>query len=72
LLNWAQTNRQLLSFEVMNDKHEGARRMFTIGIMLNESLFCEGTAFNKKEAGQVAARKALELIAQKSPEISVP
>lgn len=63
LLNWAQINRQLLSFEVMDDKRDGARRMFTVGIMLNEELFCEGTAFNKKDAGQVAARKALELLA---------
>jgi ribonuclease-3 len=64
LLNWAQTNRQTLTFELMDDEKEGARRMFTVGIMLNESLFCKGTAFNKKDAGQVAARKALELIAK--------
>ncbi|GAA4452185.1 ribonuclease III [Rurimicrobium arvi] len=63
LLNWAQTNRQSLSFELMTDKREGARRMFTVGIFLNDALFCEGTAYSKKEAGQVAARKALELIA---------
>ena len=66
LLNWAQANRQELRFELMEDKRDGARRMFTVGIMLNESLFCEGTAFNKKDAGQVAARKALDLIAQQS------
>lgn len=64
LLNWAQTNRQTLSFEVMEDKKDASRRMFTIGIMLNETLLCEGTAFNKKDAGQVAARKALELLTQ--------
>ncbi len=64
LLNWAQTNRQTLSFEVMEDRKDASRRMFTIGIMLNETLLCEGTAFNKKDAGQVAARKALELLTQ--------
>lgn len=63
LLNWAQTNRQTLSFELMHDKREGARRMFTVGVFLNEQLFCEGNAYSKKDAGQVAARKALELIA---------
>lgn len=66
LLNWAQINRQVLSFEVMEDKRDGARRMFTVGILLNDTLFCEGTAFNKKDAGQVAARKALDLIAQQN------
>ena len=33
LLNWAQTNRQILSFEVMEDKRDGSRRMFTVGIL---------------------------------------
>lgn len=64
LLNWAQVNKQQLTFEVLEDKKEGKRRTFTIGILLNESLLCEGTAFNKKDAGQVAAKKALELIVQ--------
>lgn len=66
LLNWAQTTRQNLTFEVMEDKRDGSRRMFTVGILLNDALFCEGTAFNKKDAGQVAARKALDLIAQQN------
>jgi ribonuclease-3 len=65
LLNWAQVKRHTLSFEVMENKNERNRRMFTVGIMLNETLLCEGTAFNKKDAGQVAARKALELLAEK-------
>lgn len=66
LLNWAQTTRQNLTFEVMEDKRDGSRRMFTVGVLLNDALFCEGTAFNKKDAGQVAARKALDLIAQQN------
>lgn len=66
LLNWAQVNRQTLTFEVTDNKRDGSRRMFTVGIMLNESLFCEGSAYNKKEAGQVAARKALELLTQQN------
>lgn len=65
LLNWAQVNKHSLSFEVMENKNEHSRRMFTVGIILDEKLFCEGTAFNKKDAGQVAARKALELLVEK-------
>ena len=65
LLNWAQVNKHSLSFEVMENKNEHSRRMFTVGIILDEKLFCEGTAFNKKDAGQVAARKALELLPEK-------
>ena len=33
LLNWAQTNKQNLSFEVMENKNDTNRRMFTVGIL---------------------------------------
>ncbi|MCC6186706.1 MAG: ribonuclease III [Chitinophagaceae bacterium] len=64
LLNWAQVNKHTLSFDVMESKNERNRRMFSIAIIINDKPFCEGTAFNKKDAGQVAARKALALIAE--------
>jgi ribonuclease-3 len=41
---------------------EATRKLFTVGIMINGDLFASGTGFNKKEAGQVAAQKALEKI----------
>ncbi len=66
LLNWAQVNRHQLGFEVIERKDDRRKRMFTVGVFLNEELLCEGTAFNKKDAGQVAARKALDLLLEKS------
>ena len=39
--------------------------MFTIAIVLSGEQVTTGTAFNKKEAGQVAAQKALELLGVK-------
>jgi ribonuclease-3 len=62
LLSWAQRNNYILSFDTLDEKTEGTRKLFTVGIMINSELFASGTGFNKKEAGQVAAQKALEKI----------
>ena len=60
LLSWAQKNGHTLSFESLDEKIENTRKLFTVGIMLNGEIVATGTGFNKKDAGQVAAQKALE------------
>ena len=62
LLSWAQRNNYTLEFETIDEKMDSTRKTFTVGIMLNGELFASGTGFNKKEAGQVAAQKALEKV----------
>ena len=62
LLSWAQRNNHVLAFETLEEKTEGTRRLFTIGIMLNGDLVAQGSGYNKKEAGQVAAQKGLEAL----------
>lgn len=62
LLSWAQRNNHVLSFDTLDEKMDATRKLFTVGIMINGDLFASGTGFNKKEAGQVAAQKALEKI----------
>jgi ribonuclease III len=62
LLSWAQKNGHQISFDTMEEKMEGSRKLFTIGILLNGEQVATGTGYNKKEAGQVAARKALETL----------
>jgi len=62
LLSWAQRNNHDLTFETVEEKTEGTRRLFTIGIMLNGELVAQGSGYNKKEAGQVAAQKGLEVL----------
>ena len=62
LLSWAQRNSHELSFETIEEKMEGSRKLFTIGIMLNGGVVATGSGYNKKEAGQVAAQKALEAL----------
>jgi ribonuclease III len=60
LLSWAQRNNKILTFDTIDEKMDATRKLFTVGVMLDGELVAEGTGFNKKEAGQVAAQKALE------------
>lgn len=60
LLSWAQRNGHVISFETLEEKTEGSRKLFSIGILLDNELIATGNGYNKKDAGQVAAQKALE------------
>ncbi len=60
LLSWAQRNNRVLSFDTIDEKMEGIRKLFTVGIVLDGDVYATGTGYNKKEAGQVAAKNALE------------
>jgi len=62
LLSWAQKNNKELSFDTIDEKTEASRKLFTVGILLDGELVASGTGYNKKEAGQVAAQKALEVL----------
>lgn len=62
LLSWAQKNSFVLTFDTVDEKVEGSRKIFTIGVMLDGDLVASGAGYNKKEAGQVAAQKALEVL----------
>ena len=60
LLSWAQRNNHTMSFDTLDEKMDATRKLFTVGIMVNGELFASGTGYNKKEAGQVAAKNALD------------
>lgn len=60
LLSWAQKNNHDLTFDTLSEENEGTRKIFTIGILLNGEVVANGTGYNKKEAGQVAAQNAIE------------
>ena len=62
LLSWAQRSNKVLTFDTIDEKIENTRKLFTVGIMLDGELVASGTGYNKKDAGQVAAQKALELL----------
>jgi len=62
LLSWAQKSGHALSFDTLSEKNEGSRKVFSVGIVLDGELVATGNGFSKKEAGQVAAQKALEVL----------
>lgn len=62
LLGWANKNGRRLEFELLEEQIEGGRRLFTVGAVLDGEVVCSGKAFNKKDASQIAAQQAIELL----------
>jgi len=59
LLSWAQRSGQTVVFETESELMEGARKVFTIVVMLDDKPVAKGTGYNKKEASQDASLKAI-------------
>lgn len=62
LYGWANKNGKVLEFDTLNESIENGRRLFTIGAKIDGELIAEAKAFNKKDASQVAAQKAIEVL----------
>ncbi len=60
LYSWANRNGRLLEFETLEERIENGRRLFTVGAVVDGEVVAEGKAFNKKDAGQIAAQAAVE------------
>lgn len=62
LLSWAQRNNKELSFDTIEERVEGSRKIFSLAVVMDGEQIAVGNGYNKKEAGQVAAQKALEVL----------
>jgi len=60
LYSWANKSGKLLEFETIDEKMENGRRLFTVAAIIDGEVLAEGRAFNKKDAGQIAAQNAVE------------
>ena len=60
LYGWSNKNGKNLEFETINEHLENGRRLFTIAAVINGKIIAEGKAFNKKDASQIAAQRAVE------------
>lgn len=60
LIGWANKNGKTLAFDLVQEKMEGSRRLFTINAVLDGELLSQGKGYNKKDASQVAAQLAVE------------
>ena len=62
LYSWANRNGKLLEFETLDEKMENGRRLFTVAAIVDGETIAEGKAFNKKDASQIAAQNAVEIL----------
>lgn len=60
LIGWASKNGRVLAFETLEEKLENSRRVFTIAAVLDGEELSQGKGYNKKDASQIAAQKAVE------------
>lgn len=60
LIGWASKNGKVLEFELLDEKQETNRRIFTMAAVLDGERIAEGKGFNKKDASQIAAQRAIE------------
>ncbi|MFC4262506.1 ribonuclease III [Ferruginibacter yonginensis] len=60
LYGWANKNGKSLTFVIVNESMEGGRRLFTIGATIDGEVIAQAKGFNKKDASQLAAFKAVE------------
>ena len=60
LIGWASKNGKTLEFETINETLENNRRVFTVATVLDTEQIAIGKAYNKKDASQIAAQRAIE------------
>jgi ribonuclease III len=60
LYGWANKNGKQLTFDLIAEKMEGSRRLFTIGAVIDGEVIAHAKGFNKKDASQIAAQLAVE------------
>lgn len=62
LYTWAQKKGKQMEFVTLNESVEAGRKVFHVSIEVDGESFITATGYTKKEAGQLAAQKALEKI----------
>jgi len=63
LYTWAQRGSKKLEFVTISEKLEAGRKVFTVGVEVDGEIMVQASGWNKKEASQLAAQKALEMVA---------
>lgn len=60
LIGWANKQNKNLVFDLVDEKREGARKVFTIDIVIDGEIVAQGKSFSKKDASLVATQVAIE------------
>ena len=62
LYGWANKNGKLLVFETIEETVESGRRLFKLAVMVDGEAIADAKGYNKKDASQLAAFKAVEIL----------
>ena len=62
LYSWANKNGKSLEFELLVENLDGGRRLFTVAAVVDGETISSGRGYNKKDASQIAAQQAIELL----------
>ncbi|MFT4093027.1 MAG: ribonuclease III [Niabella sp.] len=68
LYGWANKNGKNLEFITLNERVENGRRLFTVAAVVDGENISQGSAFNKKDASQIAANLAIDVLGLKHTE----
>jgi ribonuclease-3 len=60
LLGWANKNGKTVEFVTLDEKMENGRRLFTIASTVDGQIVAQAKGFNKKDAGNMAAKLAVD------------
>ena len=60
LIGWANKQNKQLVFDVADERKEGARKLFTINVLIDTEIIATGIAFSKKDASLIATQTAIE------------
>jgi ribonuclease III len=62
LYGWANKNGKSLSFDTVEETVERGRRLFKLAVMVDGEAIADAKGYNKKDASQLAAFKAVETL----------
>ena len=62
IIGWALKQGKQIDFVLADEQLEGRRRLFTINIVIDGEVITSQKGFTKKDASQIAAQKAIEIL----------
>lgn len=62
IIGWALKQGKQVDFVLAGEQLEGRRRLFTINVVLDGEVIASQKGYTKKDASQVAAQKAIEVL----------
>jgi ribonuclease-3 len=62
IIGWALKQGKQIDFILADEHLEGRRRLFTINIVIDGEVITSQKGFTKKDASQIAAQKAIEIL----------